>query len=239
MSIHIFDPGGATADRDGLLQWINANKNGRMNGITVNGGRYTNPICFYYNSSSYFMQITAATSKDSMIIELGDFIGRYDYAARTNVTYDGNKYLFRKAMMCSNGILIQGSGINYANTGDSSTISLPDIGITFDKNGYPVVFYRKYYDTNYYRLPTTNNSWQFLGKDTRTLSSTVIAQPKYGAKRTCLSPVIPDGDEMENYCPYCWIATHTQLSTQGLNAVRINDVDYITTGGIYIKDENE
>ena len=236
MSIHLYDLGYATHTVGGLATWFENNKNGRLNNITAQ--MRSDTLMFSVQNHTYaFLTIKYPSTTDQTVLQIMDNIGSYTTAAKTNRNYDSNYYKFRRAIMCSNGLLFHGEGVSYSgSSGSTNVISTPDVGFTFDKNGDPVVFYRKNPDSSYYRLPTNVVKWQFLGTNTRSLDTYIYIQPRYSAKRTCLAPVIPDGDETNNYCPYCWTATHTQLSSEGLNAVRINDVDYITNGGIYIRD---
>ena len=143
------------------------------------------------------------------------------------------RYMY-DCLLCTNGLIIRQR--IYDST-QSWRITTPFI-LTVDNNGHLVVFCvhkgKTAYpvDDNY----STYGSYLVMSDQTPAVKS-INTQPTYTTNRTCLAPIaIPASNQVDLYLPHAWVASQTQLSTPGLYAVRINGVDYITNGTIYIKD---
>lgn len=153
----------------------------------------------------------------------------------TNDSDQSNFYRYMyDCLLCANGLIIRQR--IYDST-SSYRIVTPFI-LTVDNNGHLVVFCvnkgKTAYsvDNNY----STYNYYLIMSDQTPTVRS-ISAVPTYTTNRTCLAPIaIPASNQVDLYLPHTWVASQTQLSSPGLYAVRINGVDYITNGTIYIKD---
>lgn len=246
MSIHLYDKGDLSASWGNIVSWYNTNKNGLFSSTDVRLGLSDGNSMLHITqmrgqSSAYAaVKIRVINGKNTAILNVGPDINgaTADDTALcyTNTPYDSNRYQFRKCIMCGNGMLFQMGGINYKEFDNGNTFTSYDVGITFDKNERIVVFFRAKNSDGLYALPTTGNAWSFLGPQPSGYYNSFTVAPRYGSKRTTLAPVCPESNTDDNYCPNCWTATRTQLASEGLNAVRINGVDYITNGGIYIRD---
>ena len=143
------------------------------------------------------------------------------------------RYMY-DCLLCANGLIVRQRIYDSSST---YKIVTPFI-LTVDNNGRLVVFCvnrgKNIYpvDGNY----STYGSYLVMSDQTTAVKS-IVTQPTYTTNRTCLAPIaIPASNQVDLYLPHAWVASQTQLSTPGLYAVRINGVDYITNGTIYIKD---
>lgn len=249
MSIHLYDKGSLSNGWGEMVSWFNSNKNGLFSstGVSISTSTSSNTITLSFTqlhgrSNAYAsIKIATTTTKNAGVVFVGyDITGASTSTTTTlcatNTPYDSNRYLFRKCIMCGNGMLFEMGGINYKEFVDGNTFTSYDIGITFDKDEYMVLLFRAKNSDGVYALPTTGNAWSFVGRRASGWYNSFTVSPRYGSKRTTLAPVCPESFDDTNYCPNCWTATRTQLPSQGLTAVRINGVDYITNGGIYIRD---
>jgi hypothetical protein len=229
MSIHLYDAGTSSLSWTGFSSWFETNKNGLMTNISLRVSGDTSNLCYFKdnndpdtNNSIIYIILRDGSSG---VIYIQGLIGYFG-----QVSYGNGGCMLRRAIMCSNGILFEFA------TSETTSAGICDVGIVFDKNDDPVIMFRRGMSSGTYRTPMASRDWGIYGTSTASLSPTVTILPKYGSKRTTLAPVIPEGIETENYCPNCWVASCTQLSSEGLNAVRINAVDYITNGCIYVRD---
>ena len=156
-----------------------------------------------------------------------------DIFATTGDPSDFKRYMY-DCLLCANGLIVRQR--LYDST-SSWRITTPFI-LTVDNNGRLVVFCvhngRNAYsvDGNY----STYSSYLVVSDQTPTAKS-IVTQPAYTTNRTCLAPIaVPASNQVDLYLPHTWVASQTQLSSPGLYAVKINGVDYITNGTIYIRD---
>ena len=143
------------------------------------------------------------------------------------------RYMY-DCLLCTNGLIIRQ---RIYDSNSSYRIVTPFI-LTVDNNGRLVVFCVNRGKTTY---PVDGNYSTYgsylVMSDQTTAVKSIVTQPTYTTNRTCLAPIaIPASNQVDLYLPHAWVASQTQLSSPGLYAVRINGVDYITNGTIYIKD---
>jgi len=143
------------------------------------------------------------------------------------------RYMY-DCLLCTNGLIVrQRISDSSANWRIATTFIL-----TVDNNGRLVVFCvnngKTAYsvDGNY----STYSAYLVVSDQTTAVKS-IVTQPAYTTNRTCLAPIaVPASNQVDLYLPHTWVASQTQLSSPGLYAVKINGVDYITNGTIYIRD---
>ena len=230
MSIFRYDAGTSTKSWSSFVTWFNANKHGKM-GTNVSIRVDANELYFedviHPGSNQYIVCICLKDSGNESVLWINGRISRVGHISSTNTGC-----LLRRAIMCANGILFEFTDTSSGTTNNG----ICDVGLIFDKNDEPVLLTRRGISSSVYRTPSTSNEWGIYGTSTSTLYAPIVVIPRYSSKRTTLAPICPESGTDDNYCPDCWSATRTQLSAEGLNAVRINGVDYITNGGIYIRD---
>lgn len=227
-----------------LITFLNENKTGTfLEDITIEG----------YNDGSYpkikFLQTLEGTNNTNDVklttSSSSDYRSTVSYLVKRNdttiinfSTNDNDQSNFYRYMydclLCTNGLIVRQ---RIYDSSSSYRIVTPFI-LTVDNNGHLVVFCVNKGKTVYYvdNNSSTYASYIVMSDQTPAVKS-IITQPTYTTNRTCLAPIaIPASNQVDLYLPHAWVASQTQLSTPGLYAVRINGVDYITNGTIYIKD---
>jgi len=230
MAIFRWTGEGSQAD---IASWYNSVNHGCPIKVSSSGSYLYFKDPESYNSIYVSIYSSSSTSNDTI-----KFAGmlQTNSSIRTWTSYGG--FWIYGVIVCSNGILFKTYGRRDANSWSTSY----DYGFTLDKFGTLTFLCRLEYYDYYYRTPPKSGvyQWQAIGVGTPTLgSSTLILKPQYNMDRTALSPIIPSGGysgSEGNFLPNAYFGTQTQLSGEGLTAVRINGVDYITNGVIYIRD---
>ena len=193
---------------------------------TLEGTGNTNDIKLTTSSSSEYRSTVSYLVKrnDATVI---------NFATNDNDQSSFWRYMY-DCLLCANGLIVRQ---RIYDSSSSYRIVTPFI-LTVDNNGRLVVFCvnrgKTVYavDANY----STYSSYLVMSDQTPAVKS-INTTPAYTTNRTCLAPIaIPSSNQVDLYLPYTWVASQTQLSSPGLYAVRINGVDYITNGTIYIKD---
>lgn len=199
---------------------------------------FTNPTMKIMDPTSYgsiYVTVYASNSTNATVLATTGLLQQSIKIFDSWNNYGG--FYIYGAIVCSNGILFK----TYGRINTSSYGTYYDFGFALDKFGYLVLLTRVQISDSYARLPADSScyDWQVIGINTPTISPTLKLKPHFGAERTALSPIIPCGSysgSEGNFLPNAYFGTQTQLSGMGLTAVRINGVDYITNGVIYIRD---
>jgi hypothetical protein len=150
----------------------------------------------------------------------------------TNDQSEFYRYMY-DCLLCTNGLIVRQRAYN----GSSYVITTPFI-LTVDNNNHLVVFCVNQGKTTYSvdGNYSTYSAYLVVSDQSPAVKS-IVTQPAYTTNRTCLAPIaIPASNQVDLYLPHTWVASQTQLSSPGLYAVKINGVDYITNGTIYIRD---
>lgn len=221
-----------------LVSWINEHKSspfGDFRFVYTQG----DGLCIREDeTTSSSICIIDRNITNAWIVWIGNQIKEQQNLILTSAT-TAAEFTITKAIICSGGILFEVYGKNGQHSGSASTYYRSfDLGLTIDKNGRPCIIYRWYKQASYARLPLTANvtNWKILGVGFTSTDVPVTIKPIFNSNKTTLAPVVPDSSDVDNYLPYCYMATATQLPNEGLTAVRINGVDYITNGIFYIRD---
>lgn len=231
---------------DELVSFLNENKTGtfleNIDITATNDGGTDFPIIVFQQvleGTGNMNQVSLLTlSSNNYKSTVKYLVKRNDTAIINFATNDNGQSSFYKYMydclLCTNGLIVRQR--IYDST-SSYRIATPFI-LTVDNNNRLVVFCVNQGKTLYsvYDNYSTYSSYLVMSDQTPTVKS-IVTQPAYETNRTCLAPIaIPASNQVDLYLPYTWVASQTQLSSPGLYAVRINGVDYITNGTIYIKD---
>ena len=236
-----------TSGVDELVSFLNQNKTGTfLENINItastDGGSVYYPIIVF----QHVLEGTGNLDQVSLLTSSGnDYKNTVKYLVKRNdattinfATNDSDQANFYRYMydclLCANGLIVRQRIYDSSSTYRIVTSFI----LTVDNNGRLVVFCvnrgKTVYavDANY----STYSSYIVMSDQTPTVKS-INTTPAYTTNRTCLAPIaIPASNQVDLYLPYTWVASQTQLSSPGLYAVRINGVDYITNGTIYIKD---
>ena len=173
----------------------------------------------------------------------GSEVARYTtngyYYANSTYASSNARYCacFLKAViLCGNGLIFNFRGAY--NWGSSSTGTYTEsvgIALTVDNHGELSCLRTSQYlpaDTSF---SISNYYWHAISS-TSSSAQTLCGNTRYGSNRTCLAPIATAAQDPDEYLPYAYVATASQLASEGLTAVRINGVDYITNGTWYIRD---
>lgn len=228
-----------------LINFLNENKAGTfLEDITIEeypDGTYYPKIRFLQTlegiNNTNDVKLTTAYSSDYKST-VSYLVKRNDETIISFATSDSDQSNFYRYMydclLCANGLIVRQ---RIYDSSSSYRIVTPFI-LTVDNNGHLVVFCvnrgKTVYsvDGNY----STYSSYLVVSDQTPTAKS-IVTQPAYTTNRTCLAPIaVPASNQVDLYLPHTWVASQTQLSSPGLYAVKINGVDYITNGTIYIRD---
>lgn len=156
-----------------------------------------------------------------------------DFATDDSGQTEFYRYMY-DCLLCTNGLIVR----QRMYTSNDYRIITPFI-LTVDNNGRLVVFCVNKGKSSIYSVDdnySTYASYLVMSDQTPTVKS-IATRSTFTTNRTCLAPIaVPASNQVDLYLPHTWVASQTQLSSPGLYAVKINGVDYITNGTIYIRD---
>lgn len=198
-----------------------------------------NPLTITSANGSSTFKIQLAASSKGVDNEVTRYTTNGYYFA--NITYTSSTTCYsgcylQSAILCDNGIIFNLRGYNSASSASANYIrNTIGIALTVDNHGELSILrtHQNLPDGTSYNM--INNYWSAVSS-TSTSAQTLRIETKFGSNRTCLAPIATAADDPDEYLPYAYVATSTQLAGEGLTAVRINGVDYITNGVWYIRD---
>ena len=230
-----------------LITFLNEHKTGTfLENISIE--EYRDPSSSYFPKIRFLQTLEGTNNTNDVKLttaSASDYRSTVQYQVKRNnatiinfATSDSDQSNFYRYMydclLCANGLIVRQ---RIYDSSSSYRIVTPFI-LTVDNNGHLVVFCVNRGKTVYYvdNNSSTYASYLVMSDQTPAVRS-INTQPAYTTNRTCLAPIaLPASNQVDLYLPHAWVASQTQLSTPGLYAVRINGVDYITNGTIYIKD---
>lgn len=230
MSIYKYSLQEATANLDGFYAWLNANKAGTfLENFTISHGD-ENKISIL-NGSGYGITFSANPSGTSWE---NTPLFTYTYQNTSVISYkwtNTDYLLFKGAILCSKGLIIETVGKN-SNSG-LYDITSSEICITVGSDNELAMVYGWQLAGNLaWNLPTNGAASATIVSDG--ISSYVYnLQPNFSANYTALAPLIAQSNK---YLPYVCIAAATELPDSHLYDVNIGGIKYITNGKWYVRD---
>lgn len=182
---------------------------------------------------------------DAIAHHSGSEVTRYTtngyYYANSTYASANTRYCscyLKAVILCRNGLIFHfRGGYNWNGSSTSSNTYTESVGIALTVDNHGELAYLK--TTQYLPADTSfivsNNYWYAISSTSST-GQQLCGNTRYGSNRTCLAPIATAAQDPDEYLPYAYVATASQLASEGLTAVRINGVDYITNGTWYIRD---
>lgn len=180
---------------------------------------------------------------DAITAHIGSEVTRYTtngyYYANSTYASTNSRYCacFLKAViLCSNGLIFNFRGAyNWTSSNSGTYTESVGIALTVDNHGELACLRTSQYLPSDTSFNVSNNYWYAISS-TASTGQQLCGNTRYGSNRTCLAPIATAAQDPDEYLPYAYVATASQLASEGLTAVRINGVDYITNGTWYIRD---
>ena len=212
-------------DLEELHAFLTANKEGTfLENVTLSLGPNiggTNNAKLSFGSDLFIQCLGVNHSSDAL-----SFTGTYASLAFLNYTDRYNvAFRFASAILCANGLILSGYDVN-----DSKLISR--IIITVDDEGELAVIVPS---KSAYSFASSDTDYSLMTADS-TMTTVINIAPSFSSNLTSLAPTAVKAMEAKRTLPFAYAALTTQLSSEGLQAVRIDNADYITNGIWYIKD---
>lgn len=186
-------------------------------------------------SSIFKIQLKSASLSSQEVIRYttnGLYWTTSTYAA-SGTRYSG--CFLKAAILCNNGFILHLRGLNNSAYQSSGYTETTGIAVTIDNHDQISIIRTHQYLPSDTSFTLQDEYWSTISS-TSTTSNSILIKPRYISNRTCLSPLASAADDPDEYLPYAYVATATQLASEGITAVRINNVDYITNGMWYIRD---
>lgn len=188
------------------------------------------------NKSSIFkIQLRSANTLSQEVIR---YTTNGSYWTTNTYSASGSRYsgcFLKAAILCNNGFILHLRGLYNASVSSSGYTETTGIAVTIDNHNQISIIRTHQYLPSGTSFTLQDEYWSTISS-TSTTSNSILIKPRYISNRTCLSPLASSADDPDEYLPYAYVATATQLASEGITAVRINNVDYITNGMWYIRD---
>lgn len=136
------------------------------------------------------------------------------------------------AILCGNGLIIRVALI-YPSDPDPRYTSYVYIALTLDSDGNLSLIRNA--GANDSNMKSNTYSFSAFSYESN-IDCTCESNPQFGANRTSFANLTVISSDNSLYLPSAYIASSTQLSSIGLQAVSGNGAAYITNGIVYIKD---
>lgn len=199
----------------GWTLWLSENGTESVASPRVDIGIRTNGTGYSGVTSRYFKYTASST-----------------YTSWESPDSSTSKRYIKDILLCNNGFILRHTVYN--NNVSTSDYNKNLIIVTVDSEGHLILIAGPGMTDN-----SSNqlcSSYYIMSRYTTT-PTTIMNNVRYGTNRTCLAPVaVPLSSKPDLYLPYVWVASQSQLAGTGMTAVRINGVDYITNGFMYIRD---
>lgn len=153
-------------------------------------------------------------------------------AARYTSSSEKRYLRIHSAILCGNGLIIRVALI-YPSDPDPRYTSYVYIALTLDSDGNLSLIRNA--GANDYDMRRNTYSFSAFSYESN-IDCTCEVTPQFGANRTSFANLTVISSDNSLYLPSAYIASSTQLSSIGLQAVSGNGATYITNGIVYIKD---
>ena len=235
MSISKFTQASGSYNPTAFKEFLDANKAGTFLAgatITVYEPQSTAPYLTIALGDSSFTLYTDSgfTATNFIAFQLSN--GASGGAARTSSTSEKYYIRLHSAILCDNGLIIRVALI-YPSDPDPRYTSYVYIALTLDSDGNLSLIRNA--GANDFNMRSNTYSFSAFSYESN-IDCTCGVNPQFGANRTSFANLTVISSDNSLYLPSAYIASSTQLSSIGLQAVSGNGATYITNGIVYIKD---
>lgn len=191
--------------------------------ITVSGNTLT------ISSEHAYINITSASGSNLECVKYSSSPGvTKSYTTQgVNASYS----YFYGVILCSKGMIVL-----LATYDGNATYPRRFVSVFSDSNG-ELACLMPYITGTYSTWITSTLSGYSVCAVNSTEAANVTLTPNLNAQLTSIAPVVAETTDTSVTIPDVYAALHSQQTNDGLAAVTINGVNYITNGTWYIKDE--
>lgn len=236
MSISRFTQASGSYNPTAFKEFLDANKAGTFLAdatITAHEPQSTRPYLSIALGDSSFTIYTDSGSSSTNFIAFQLSNGASGGAARYTSTASEVRYIrIHSAILCDNGLIIRVELIYPLDPSPAYT-SYVYIALTLDSDGNLSLIRNA--GANDFDMRKNTYSFSAFSYESN-IDCTCEAKPQFGANRTSFANLTVISSDNSLYLPSAYIASSTQLSSIGLQAVSGNGAAYITNGIVYIKD---
>ena len=230
MAIKKFSQAQST-DLTPFYNWLQANRAGTfLNDVVVSIDRNYNTndlVTIRDQTNGQYIQYEAVTGQTIKVIEYNDGSGTWTWSTPANGS--AIAYLV-EAILCNHGLIVK----FYGSYTSSSTANYYLTCLTVDENGLLTFI------GGNGRIPHARSLENDCGfgiySPSMLQQSNYNIYPTYGEGKTILTPLTMKKASGSIVLPYAYAATQTELASEGLYGVTMNNEDYITNGTFYVKD---
>ena len=235
MSISRFTQASGSYNPTAFKEFLDANKAGTFLAgatITAHEPQSTAPYLTITLGDSSFTLYTDSGFSATNFIAFQLSNGASGGAARNTSTSEKSYIRIHSAILCDNGLIIRVALI-YPIDPDPRYTSYVYIALTLDSDGNLSLIRNA--GANDSGMKSNTYSFSAFSYESN-IDCTCEAKPQFGANRTSFANLTVISSDNSLYLPSAYIASSTQLSGIGLQAVSGNGAAYITNGIVYIKD---
>lgn len=235
MSISRFTQASGSYNPTAFKEFLDANKAGTFLAdatITAHEPQSTAPYLSIALGDSSFTIYTDSGFSATNFIAFQLSNGASGGAARNTSTSEKRYIRIHSAILCGNGLIIRVALI-YPSDPDPRYTSYVYIALTLDSDGNLSLIRNA--GANDFEMKSNTYSFSAFSYESN-IDCTCEVAPQFGANRTSFANLTVISSDNSLYLPSAYIASSTQLSSIGLQAVSGNGAAYITNGIVYIKD---
>ena len=235
MSISRFTQASGSYNPTAFKGFLDANKAGTFLAgatITAHEPQSTAPYLTITLGDSSFTLYTDSGFSATNFIAFQLSNGASGGAARTSSTSEKDYIRLHSAILCSKGLIIRVALI-YPSDPDPRYTSYVYIALTLDSDGNLSLIRNA--GANDFNMRSNTYSFSAFSYESN-IDCTCEVTPQFGANRTSFANLTVISSDNSLYLPSAYIASSTQLSSIGLQAVSGTGAAYITNGIVYIKD---
>lgn len=217
-----------------FYNWLTANKAGTfLNdvGVSIGSNYATNDLVTISDQTNgQSIQYEASSNlPTTKVIEYYDGTTTWTWFTPT---YGSSSAYLEEAILCNYGLIVKFHG-TYS-SGSAGVADYYLTCLTVDENG-KLTFIGGGGRITHARS-VANDCGFSIYSPSMLQQSTYNIYPTYGQGKTILTPLTMKKPSGSILLPYAYAATQTELASEGLCGVTMNNEDYITNGTFYVKD---
>lgn len=235
MAITRFTQASGSYNPTAFKDFLDANKAGTFLAgatITAHEPQSTAPYLTITLGDSSFTLYTDSGFSATNFIAFQLSNGASGGAARYTSTSEKRYIRIHSAILCGNGLIIRVALI-VPNEPDPRYTSYVYIALTLDSDGNLSLIRNA--GANDFEMRSNTYGFSAFSYESN-VACTCEVTPQFGANRTSFANLTVISSDNSLYLPSAYIASSTQLSSIGLQAVSGNGAAYITNGIVYLKD---
>ncbi len=231
MAIKKFSQAQST-DLTPFYTWLQANKTGTfLNDVSISIATNYNTndlVTISDQTNGQSIQYEAIGGQDvSKVVEYYNGSNTWTW---TTPTYASSTAYLDEAILCNHGLIVKFSGRHGSNAYGTYYLSC----LTVDENGLLTFIGGEGKITHTKSL--ANDCGFGVYSPSMLQQSNYNIYTTYGQDKTILTPLTMNKASGSILLPYAYAATQTELASEGLYGVTMNNEDYITNGTFYVKD---